>query len=113
VEDQDAESAEDSIAELNELKKGKPSPVQSQKKKSENEEPQQKEQDQKESPQPKKPKAKLREGQSQNQKAEQASLFEEKSKPQKEIQKARANGKIKKKIEGKAFGVGETIELDL
>ena len=54
---------------------------------------------------------------SQNKKEQQASLFEE-SQPQKESkkEKVKANGKGKKAPAGKdprAFGVGETIELEL
>ncbi|HEY5691560.1 MAG TPA: DNA gyrase/topoisomerase IV subunit A [Cyclobacteriaceae bacterium] len=113
VEDQETEPTDETTGDVSETKGAKPSRVQSQKKKPENEEPNQKEREQKESPQPKNPKAKIREGQSQNQKAEQANLFEEKSKPQKEISKPKTNGNKEKKVESKAFGVGETIELDL
>ena len=115
VEDQAAES-HDAVEEVIESKGDKPTRTQSQKKKSENGETQENEPSQRESFPPKKQKAKLRESQSQNQKAEQANLFGEKDKPQKESQKAKPkskNGKKKEKLESKAFGVGETIELDL
>ncbi len=112
VEEQASPTSDDSSAKVTESAGKKPDRSQSQKKKSEGEDPQASEPAQKESPEAKKPKARLLESSRQNQKAEQASLFGEKNPPQKE-QKPKANGKKKEKVESRAFGVGETIELDL
>ncbi len=99
----------DTTAKASEAKGKKPTRSQSQKKKSESEEPSN-DQAQKESS--KKERPKLRE--SQSQKAEQANLFGE-NQPQKEKQKVKlkGNGKKKAKVESKAFGIGDTIELEL
>ncbi|MEQ8423564.1 MAG: hypothetical protein RIA63_02575, partial [Cyclobacteriaceae bacterium] len=118
VEEPEGELTEELAEEATKPKGVKSVKPQSQKKKSEDQE--QKDEPDQSEPSPKKPQAKkpkLREGQSQNKKAAQASLFEE-SQPQKESKKEKVapngkkgNGRVKK--ETKAFGVGDTIELEL
>lgn len=109
VEESGGEASEDEDEEVIGPKGVKSAGSQSQKKKSEKEEPEN-EQPQKESSQPKEEAPSLRE----NQKAKQASLFEE-SPHQKEKQSQKVKPKKNKKGDTgtKAFGIGETIELEL
>lgn len=102
--------------EVTETKGAKAQSSQSLKKKSENrEEEEPSPQNESKPPFEKKPKAKLRESPSQNPKAEQADLFgESQQKKEKQNQKVNPGGNSKKKSkDDKAFGVGETIELEL
>lgn len=112
--DGNEQEAQDDVAESAGVKSGG---SQSQKKKSENPEPESKAQSesQPESEAPRQQsesqnhRQKQKQNKSQSQKAEQANLFEE-SQPQKEKQKEKVNDE---KTDQKAFGIGDTIELEL
>lgn len=125
VEESGGGADEESQEDASESKGVKSTRSQSQKKKSENPEPQngqpQKESRQKSQPQEKSQSQNQGQSKSQNpgqdqsqsQKAGQASLFEE-SQPQKENQKEEVKAKSDKKSgQGTAFGIGDTIELEL
>jgi len=109
VEEPDGDAGEDAEDEVIESKGVKSNGSQSQKKKTGEpaQPPQNEAPEEREAPRP-------REKADQSQKAEQADLFGE-SQPKKEKQKVAANGKNKKKVEkpAKAFGIGDTIELEL